>query len=183
MKRAAVSLTAICVLALGVWVVSAAPTNFAGTWELDKAKSQLPEQMANVQGITLTVTQDDKTLTYEQNVVRAEGAQPGGPGGGGGGGGRGGGRGMGGPRSYKLDGTEDSREISGGQMTGKITSKSKWLDGGKGLELVSVSTFGDRTNTTTEHWELADGGKVLKIHRKSEGQRGTTESTLTFNKK
>jgi hypothetical protein len=164
---------------LGMAAVSAAGPNFAGTWELDKSKSQLSQGMANIETLTLIVTQDSGSLTVEQKVTRAESA------GGGGGGGRGfgGGRGMAGPRTYKLDGSETTQEISGGQMTGKITSKAKLLDGDKGLEITNVSTFGERTNTTTEHWELAEGGKVLKIHRKTESQRGTQESTLVLVKK
>ncbi|HEU4388245.1 MAG TPA: hypothetical protein VFV34_10640 [Blastocatellia bacterium] len=181
MKRAVVSITALCALFFGLWAVSAA-SNFAGTWELDKSKSQLSQQMAaNVQSQTLVVTQDANTLTVDTKTTRVEGAT--GPGGGPGGGGGGRGGGMGGPRSYKLDGSESSQDVGGGQMTGKLTTKTKWLDGGKSLEISAVTAFGDRTNTTIEHWELAEGGKVLKIHRKSESQRGTQESTLVYVKK
>jgi hypothetical protein len=41
----------------------------------------------------------------------------------------------------------------------------------------------DVTITSTEHWELADGGKTLKVHRTSESPRGTQETKLTFTKK
>ena len=183
MKRAVVSITALGALIFGLWTVSAAATNFAGTWELDKTKSKLSEQMAaSIQSQTLTVTQDATTLTVDTKTTRAEGAGgPGGGPGGPGGGGRGGG--MGGPRSFKLDGSETSRDVGQGQMAGKQTTKAKWLDGGKSLELNEVRSFGDRTNTTTEHWELAEGGKVLKIHRKTESQRGTQESELVYVKK
>ena len=37
--------------------------------------------------------------------------------------------------------------------------------------------------TTTEHWELADDGKTLKVHRKSESPRRPQESTYVFTKK
>ena len=62
-------------------------TNFAGTWSLDKSKSQLPQMMADrIQGGTWTVTQDDKQLTRDQKLDMVEGAGPGsGPPGGGGG--------------------------------------------------------------------------------------------------
>ena len=77
--------------------------DFAGTWELDKAKSQLPGRQAEmIQSITWTITQDANQLSREQKMERNPNAQ--GPGGGappagappGGGGGRGGGGMMGG---------------------------------------------------------------------------------------
>jgi len=37
--------------------------------------------------------------------------------------------------------------------------------------------------TTTEQWELADGGKTLKVHRKTETPRGPQESTWALTKK
>jgi hypothetical protein len=37
--------------------------------------------------------------------------------------------------------------------------------------------------TSTEHWELADDGKTLKVHRKRETPRGTQESTYVLTKK
>jgi hypothetical protein len=74
----------------------------------------------------------------------------------------------------------------GGQMPGKATLTAKWKDDGKVLELTSKRNMNIQGNevtiTTTEHWELADGGKTLKIHRKSENPRGTQESKLTFTK-
>lgn len=39
------------------------------------------------------------------------------------------------------------------------------------------------TITQVQHLELAEGGKVLKIHSTSESPRGTQESKLTYNKK
>src|SRR5467141_2445460 len=83
--------------ALGLAVVAAsafAPANFAGTWSLDKTKSQgLSPRMQGADKVTWTITQDDKTISIDQKV---EGGQP--TGGGGGGGGTGGGGGMGGGR-------------------------------------------------------------------------------------
>jgi len=37
--------------------------------------------------------------------------------------------------------------------------------------------------TATEQWELADGGKTLKVHREAETQRGAQEWNYVFNKK
>src|SRR5215468_2734516 len=89
--------------------------NFAGSWSLDKAKSQgLDQRMADVD-VTWTITQDSK-LTIES---KTSGGQA--PAGGGGGGGRG----AGGPRTYNRDGTETKTE-GGGQMGGTNTTKATW---------------------------------------------------------
>lgn len=150
--------------------------NFAGTWELDKSKSQLPQMMAdNLTSMTWTVTQDDQQITREQKM---EGMQ------GGGGGGRGGGM-MGGgrPLTVKLDGSETTSE----NPRGKSIVKAAWKDGGKILEINTNSTFsgpnGEMTMKSVEHWELADGGKTLKVHQSRETPRGQMESTLVFTKK
>src|SRR5262249_30065744 len=87
MKRALTICSVFCALMISVAAVNAQKgANFAGAWELDKAKSQLPQRQSdNIKSATWTVTQDDKQLTNEQKIERVEGA-----GGGGGGGGRGG---------------------------------------------------------------------------------------------
>jgi hypothetical protein len=173
MKRALTICGLFCALMIVVASVSAQKgANFAGTWELDKAKSKLPEMMANnLTSLTWTVTQTDAELKVEPKAEMAQG--------GGGGGGRGM---MGGNQSstYKLDGSETTTDLTG-RMTGKVTRKAKWAGDGKILELNAVTNadFNGNafTSTSTEHWELADDGKTLKVHRKSESPRGTQEST------
>ncbi len=183
------------VLLVGLWAVSAAPaapTSFAGTWALDKAKSQgLPPQMAeNIKSYTLTVTQDAQQLTTDTKIERNENAEGGGAPGmgggpGGGGPGRGGRGGMMGPQhvAYKLDGSEATLDTGG---RGSATAKAEWQDGGKTLKLTTKRTFNmqgnDVTMTSTEVWSLAGDGKTLTIKRTSESPRGTQESTLVFNK-
>lgn len=189
MKRffAASSLAAMMVVALCVTSFAQAKgANFAGTWELDKSKSQLAGPMAEIiQSATWTVTQDDKQISREQKIERNPNAQGpgGGPPGGGGGGGRGGGMMGGGPLTAKLDGSETTAETP----RGKSTTKAKWNDGGKILEISTVVSGEFNGNafsmTTTEHWELADGGKTLKVHRTQETPRGTQESTWVLTKK
>jgi hypothetical protein len=148
-----------------------AGANFAGTWVLDKAKSELAPLMQHFEGVTWEITQDDKQITREQNFA----------------GGPGGGRRMIGnvPLTVKLDGSEVSTDAPA--ISGKRIAKSNWQGDGKILE-VSVTTNGsfqgnDIKSMTTEHWELAEGGKVLKVHRKIEGTRGNFESKMVFNKK
>src|SRR5215471_20592164 len=129
MKRFLTGCAAVFLFLAGALIVSAASTNFSGTWVLDKSRSQgLSPQLESVDSYTMTVTQDEQQLTVETKI--AGGRRPGGDSGGerraegtGGGGGRrpdggqrpeGGGRGgrggfgMGMPTAtYKLDGTEN----------------------------------------------------------------------------
>jgi hypothetical protein len=85
--------------------------------------------------------------------------------------------------TVKLDGSETTTESE----RGKSTSKAKWLNGGKTLEISSVTSREVQGNaftiTSTEHWELADDGKTLKVHRKMETPRGSQESTYLLTKK
>ena len=114
----ALGLTSALVFALAA---HAAAPNFAGTWTLDKSKSQgLSQRWQNAESVTWNVTQTEKEITIDEKV--AGGGGPGGPPsggapaaggppaggapGGGQGGGRGMGGGMGGPRTFNLDGSE-----------------------------------------------------------------------------
>lgn len=171
---------------LAVLAVSAAPTaNFAGTWSLDKAKSQgLSPRMQGADSVTWTITQDEKTISIDQKVTGGQPPAGGGPGGGGGGG-MGGGRGPAGPMAYNLDGKETTSDITGGQMTGKSTVKATWA--GAALELSRKTSFttpdGERVSSTTQKLSLSSDGKVLTAVVHSEGGRGgPSDSTLVFNK-
>jgi hypothetical protein len=174
--------------ALAVLAASAVPPpSFAGTWALDKAKSQgLSQRMQGADSVTWTFTQDDKTISLEQKVTGGQ-PPPGGGGGGGtgGGGGMGGGRGPAGPTSYNLDGKEVTSDITGGQMTGKSTLKATWA--GSALELSRKTSFttpdGERVSLNTQKLTLSADGKVLTAVVHSEGGRGgPSDSTLVFNK-
>ena len=168
MRKLLLASTVIGVSLLGIGLVSAAPSNFAGTWTLDKSKSQgLPQQMASAD-ITWVITQDDKQLSYDTKVV-VEGQER--------------------PAQnyvYKLDGTETTAEMTG-RMPGKATRTAKWTNDGKVLELKQVQKGNfqgtDVTITSTDHWELADGGKTLKVHRAIESPQGAREQTMVFAKK
>lgn len=170
---------------LAVLAASAAATaNFAGTWSLDKAKSQgLSPRMQGADSVTWTITQDDKTISIDQKVTGGQPPAGGGPGGGGGG--MGGGRPPAGPTAYNLDGKETTSDITGGQMTGKSTLKATWA--GNALEVSRKTTFttpdGERVSSTTQKLSLSSDGKVLTGIVHSEGGRGgPTDSTLVFNK-
>jgi hypothetical protein len=172
-------ITALAFAAFGT--TGGLPVSFAGSWTLDKAKSQgLDQRMQNAESVTCVITQDDNTISVEWKIA---GAQPqGGPGGGGG---MGGGRGAGGPRSYNLDGKEATSE-AGGQMGGTNTLKATWSDATKTLELMFVRAGNFNGNdfkaTTTDKMSLSADGKVLTINRHTESPRGAQDSTLVFNK-
>ena len=163
MKRLLILSSVICLLALAAQ--AGAPANFAGTWSLDKSKSEgLQGRMA--QGdVTLTVTQDAKQITVETSNSGSD--QP--------------------PQklTYHLDGSETTAEFAG-RMPGKGTLKAKWASDSV-LELRTVRNANiqgnDVTFTTTDHWELTDGGKTLTVHRSTETPQGTREMKLVFAKK
>src|SRR5687767_2209931 len=173
-------MTALALAAFGT--TGGLPVSFAGTWTLDKEKSQgLSQRMQNAEKVTCVITQTDNTISVEWKV---EGGQP--PAGGaGGGGGMGGGRGPAAPQTFNLDGKEVTSE-AGGQMGGTSTMKGTWSETSKTLELMSVRAGTvngqDFKATTTEKMSLSADGKVLTIIRHSESPRGVQDSTLVFNK-
>lgn len=165
MKRSLVLLSLFSILMVGFWSVSAAPANFSGTWALDKAKSEgLQGQQAGADQ-TWMVTQDAKTFAVEKSFPGTDRPAQ--------------------KATYNLDGSETTQEMTG-RISGKAALKAKW-QGESILELSSVLKTNiqgnDVTITTTEHWELADGGKTLKVHRTQETPRGTQEAKLVFVKK
>ena len=176
-----------------VLAAQAAAPNFAGTWTLDKGKSQgLSQRVQNAESVSWVISQTEKEITIEEKV--AGGGGPGGgppsgaPAAGGppaGGGGQGGGRGMGmgGPRTFNLDGTETTGDTGRGKFARKATLSSD----GKTLELVSkVTGQGPDGNevsfTTTDKLTLSADGKVLTVVRHSESPRGPQDSTWVFSK-
>lgn len=189
----AFGLTSALVFALAA---HAAAPNFAGTWSLDKSKSQgLSPRMENAESVSFVISQTDKEITIEEKVTGGGGPggqggpPPGGapgaggpPGGGPGGQGRGGMMGGGGPRTFNLDGTETSGDMG----RAKFTRKAMMSSDGKTLELVSKTTFqgpdGEITSNSSDKLTLSNDGKMLTVVRHSESPRGTQDSTLVFNK-
>ncbi len=181
----AFGLTSALVFALAA---HAAAPNFAGTWTLDKSKSQgLSQRIQNAESVSWVITQTDKEITVEEKIQGGGGPGGGAPAAGGppgGGGGRGGmmGGAMG-PRSYNLDGSESTGEAGRGKFARKATLSSD----GKTLELVNKNMFtgqdgNEITVTSTDKLSLSGDGKVLTVARHSESPRGPQDSTLVFNK-
>ena len=171
MKSVLIAIVSLCLPVIAVAAMSAAPANFAGTWELDKAKSEGVQggpQGAAPDSVTWEITQNEKQITIASKTVVGGEARP--------------------PQSftYNLDGTESTAEVQG-RFPGKANLKAKWMGDGKILELTRVRNISAQgqefTLTTTEHLELAEGGKVLKAHSSTQTPQGARESKLTFNKK
>ena len=177
----AFGLTSALVFALAA---HAAAPNFAGTWTLDKSKSQgLSQRVQNAESVSWVITQTDKEITVDEKIQGGGGPGAGGSGGGGGQGGRGGMMGPQGPRSYNLDGSETTGEAGRGKFARKATLSSD----GKTLELVNKNMFTNQdgnevTITSTDKLSLSADGKVLTVARHSESPRGAQDSTMVFNK-
>jgi len=171
----------VAALMMTLAVSAAAPASFAGTWKLDKSKSQnLNRRQQGADSVVWTITQSDKDITIEEKLTGGEMAG-GGPGGGGGGG-RGGFGGPMGPRTYNLDGSEVPFESG----PAKGTRKATWSNDGKTLELSSKSTFsgqnGEVTATSTDKLAVSGDGKTLTVNSHRESPRGPQDSTLVFSK-
>jgi hypothetical protein len=183
MRKILFAISLMGALTFALAVSAAVPANFAGTWNLDKAKSQgLSPRLQGADSVSWVITQTDKQISIETKITGGQppagGAPAGAPPGGGGRG-----TGMGGPQTYNLDGSETNSET--GQS--KTTRKAAWSGDGKTLELTAKTTFTgqdgtERTSTSTDKLQLSGDGKVLTVNRHSEGGRGPQDSTLVFNK-
>lgn len=144
-----------------VWAATAAP-DFSGTWVLDKAKSEsLPPQMSNAD-ISWVISVADKAFKKE---VKG-GATPQ-------------------TENYHLDGKEVAEDVTMRQMPMKAKRTAKAM--GEMIELKSVLSGEFNGNpvtiTITQHLELAEGGKLLKVHQVTENPRGPQEAKYVFTKK
>jgi len=184
MRKILFAISLLGALTLALAVSAAAPANFAGTWNLDKAKSQgLSPRLQGADSVSWIITQTDKQISIETKITGGQPPAGAPPAGAPTGGGSGRGAGMGGPQTYNLDGSETNSENG----AAKTTRKAAWSGDGKTLELSAKTTFTgqdgtERTSTSTDKLQLSGDGKVLTINRHSEGGRGPQDSTLVFNK-
>lgn len=196
MKKLSILAAFFCLFLAGAALAqNKTAANFAGTWELDAAKSKMGERM-RVESGTLSVAQTDKQLTVTTDFKRAprsENQPPAENNGamreGGNRGGRGAMTGGGnGTVSYNLDGNETITEPENptGAPSVVIKLKAETAKDGK-LKLISTRNFetqmGAMTIKTVDVWELLDGGKTLKISRETETPRGSQSAEMYFTKR
>lgn len=184
MKQKTILMATAFLLLSAIAAFAQTKTDFSGNWTLDVSKSKLDERQ-RIESGTMNVTQTSNDVTFKTDFKRTPRPDNGGGNGQGGGMGRGGMTGGASQTvSYTLDGKEVTSQVGSGQMTGTAKMQAKWDDGK--LKLTSVRTFstpnGDFTTTLRETWELADGGKGLKVHRETESQRGNQSSDFYYTK-
>src|SRR5919198_2593943 len=120
MKKIILGLSLLAAFVFALAVNAAAPANFAGTWTLDKGKTQnLPRQWENAESITMEIKQDAKQITIETKVAGSQFPSQ--------------------PLTYNLDGTESTVDMQG-RMPGKATLKATWSSDGNILELSRKQT-------------------------------------------
>jgi len=158
----ALCVSTILLIFVAATAIAAVPS-YAGAWTLDKSKSgELPRRWQSADSIVMDVTQNDKALVVAFKFDQA-----------------------GDTLTYNLDGSTSSANM-GGPFPGKATLSAK-VNADGSVELTTVRE-GERDGqsfkfSSTEVWQLADGGKTLKVKRTSESPRGKQESNLVFTKK
>ena len=183
MRKAAFILVAVA-LASAAALAQKAP-NFAGTWTLDKERSELNDR-SRIEAMTMTVAQTADSLEVATETKRIA-PQSGGQGPAGGRGGLGGGGRFGGSDgkfTYSLTERETTSEQATPRGPVPVTLTAK-LDGTT-LKLTQKRTFsgqmGEVTATSNEEWSLSADGKTLTVKRSLAGPMGTNTSTLVFTK-
>ena len=70
MRKLICALSVMSALVIALAVHAAAPANFAGTWTLDKSKSQgLNQRMQNAESVSWVIAQTDKDITIEEKIT------------------------------------------------------------------------------------------------------------------
>lgn len=199
MKKVSVLWAVFCLLLAGG--TASAQTNagkFAGSWEINIAKSKLPER-TRIEALTMNVTQTADELTVETVVKRTApdaSAQMDASGGMRSDGNRAARRGAGGfggggianfPASvtYNLAGnsTVVEPENAAGMPSSVLTLNASVEKDGK-LKLTQTNKItgqnGEFTATTSDVWELSADGKTLKVSRETTTPRGAQTAEMYF---
>lgn len=160
-------------------------TNFTGNWELDRAKSKLPENL-QIESGALNVMHTGKQLTVSTAIKRAarsENQLLAGEIGSGEGFEIGGNERL----TYNLGGGETfvESETPAGMAPSMLRLKAAVEPDGK-LKLISIRSVGTETRAATiktvETWEIDKSG-VLKITRETETPAGAQTAELYFTRK
>src|SRR5260370_33200238 len=112
MRKILFAISLLGALTLVLAASAAAPANFAGTWELDKSKSQgLSRGMQGADSVQWTITQDGKQIAIDTKITGGDMAD-------------GGGRsrcGAKGPRNVRHLGPQTKQLIGQGKATATAT--------------------------------------------------------------
>ncbi|MEO6725670.1 MAG: hypothetical protein ABIU20_02970 [Blastocatellia bacterium] len=165
--RAMCALILLAMSIAGFGQVKSSVPKFAGTWVLNRAKSEgLTGGLGDAE-VRLIVAQDGKQLSAEQKTIIRGREQPS--------------REM----NYKLDGSETEAEVVR-PLAGTMKLTARWIESRKTLELSSTITGeseGKQVNITTkEQWQLIGKGNALKIERTRHSPQGTQIFKLFFEK-
>ena len=158
-------LMAAAILGLSVLAMAAAKPNFAGTWNMDRARSfGLPGNMTQV----LTITQADDKIEMEAKLI-----QPGNE------------RTV--KESYTVDGKEYefTPQAPPNQTPPKGKRTVTWLPGDKGIMITDVTTAetpkGPTTTQVVRKWTISGQGELV-IDTYIDGPNGSFEAKRIFTK-
>lgn len=158
----------------------AGKANFSGTWALNAEKStfsqgqgQPPQgagqgqgqgqgqRMGGFGGGNFVAKQEANLLTVERTRPGQDGGQP-----------------TTTTSRYTLDGKESVNTTPRGESKSIAT----WAADGKSLKIVTTSTFGERTSTSTDEWSLTDAN-TLSVKSTRTSQNGDRVNIMVYDKK
>lgn len=180
-KTSVLRVIACLFLTFGVVAAQDKATDFSGKWEMNIAKSKLPERTP-VEATVMTVSQTDKELTVETAVKRGvfpaspARTQSGGivdsPG----------------VLTFNISPGEtvETQSASDGSMVSTSSPPKAYFIGGGRLRLIQSSSVteqsGESDIKTSDTWELSADGKTLKVKRErtTPQQRGVQSAEMYF---
>ncbi len=167
MKHLIIFLLIVC-FAWPVQIAGQTSTSFEGSWRLNRNRSEdLTGGLAGAD-YGIEVTQTATELTVEEQVTIRGRLQPTQP------------------RTYRLDGTETTTEVSR-PIAGTLELQARPLAKGRQLELKSTISGDNQgeplTLITREFWELLDNNRTLRITRTRELGEKTTQMVLVFERR
>jgi len=155
-KSVFATLLAVSLLSLN----AVAQTNFSGTWAFNESKSDFGGSQFRFAATSMVVTQDAKVLTVESTMPDRDGGE------------------MKATAKYNLDGTLSENPMFNSTRKSTVT----WSDDKTTLKMAHTMTFDmngeTRTMNSTETWQLAEDGKVLKVITVRTGRDGNEMKTV-----
>jgi hypothetical protein len=166
MKKFIIPAALFCLLSVNAFAQTM--PDYSGEWALDKNASKLSGKMANIESMTITVTQRGSELTaatVSKRVSFPQGSEE--------------------PVTYNLMGGEIKTDMNISNAAGTIKTRGR-SEGGK-LNLKAERNIktqvGNYSVVTRETWELSADGATLKIKRETETPQDTMSADMVFTKK